>query len=407
MAFNALFPSMGDSFKSNMTSGMNGTGASLHNEIVSKFPGIASQFETTMKTAVGSITATNATTGQQYQVQTLTVPASQTSSYVNPTSTAPATSNPVPPTPSASNPVVTVGATQGTSLNYTSAQWSAMDANARQQLVNSGQVYTVGGVQYKNGSVYDPSKYGNTGEPVVINNNPVPVNTTGNTPVNYAKTNVYISDPAGGLLGVINQVDVSSGVVSYNNKSYTVSRNSSGMPYITVGGVPDLDRRGIGYFYEYMYKNTDGTYIGVNTEGTYAGMNNQYTSMDVIGKWLLAKGLSAMTTYNDYRNWLAAGSNPLPNVAPYLWKGGKALTSGLAWVGERGPELMALPKGAEVMPHTPSMDLLAKQTKPQVIDKSVHYHIDGNTFQVSGKDERQLFEEFMKLMERESRRVRG
>jgi len=53
------------------------------------------------------------------------------------------------------------------------------------------------------------------------------------------------------------------------------------------------------------------------------------------------------------------------------------------------------------------MDLLAKQTKPQVIDKSVHYHIDGNTFQVSGKDERQLFEEFMRLMERESRRVRG
>jgi len=91
---------------------------------------------------------------------------------------------------------------------------------------------------------------------------------------------------------------------------------------------------------------------------------------------------------------------------PGLALGGRAISAGLAWVGERGRELMALPKGAEVMPHTPSMDLLAKKGEPTVIDNSNHFNFDGATFQVSGKDERQLFENFMRLMERESRRVR-
>ncbi|OPZ48341.1 MAG: hypothetical protein BWY95_00891 [Bacteroidetes bacterium ADurb.BinA104] len=117
----------------------------------------------------------------------------------------------------------------------------------------------------------------------------------------------------------------------------------------------------------------------------------------------------------DYKLWKTIANSDLSNLMggsaseriPGLALGGRAISAGLAWVGERGRELMALPKGAEVMPHTPSMDLLAKQTKPQVVDKSVHYNFDGAVFQVSGKDERQLFEEFMRLMERESRRVRG
>jgi len=64
---------------------------------------------------------------------------------------------------------------------------------------------------------------------------------------------------------------------------------------------------------------------------------------------------------------------------------------------------MALPRGAEVIPHAPSVDLLAKKSEPTVVDKSVHYNFDGATFQVSGKDERQLFENFMRLMDRESK----
>jgi hypothetical protein len=52
------------------------------------------------------------------------------------------------------------------------------------------------------------------------------------------------------------------------------------------------------------------------------------------------------------------------------------------------------------------MDLLAKKGEPTVIDNSNHFNFDGATFQVSGKDERQLFENFMRLMERESKRGR-
>jgi len=423
MAFNALFPSMGDSFKSNMTSGMNGTGASLHNEIVSKFPGIGSQFESTMKKA---ITAVNSTTGQSYNVQTLTVPADQTSSYVNPTSGSTTTTSPVTTTPSASNPVVTMGATQGTNLNYTSAQWSAMDANARQQLVNSGQVYTVGGVQYKNGSVYDPSKYGGgsggggsggDSSPVTISN---PVVTT--TPAGgynwlaydggkkYGMTRTPDGDDAS-LVEITteqfkNQILERANTPVYSNKSGTGNNlnawpKSVIFPYSSSVINNSPTRK--------LFKLQTERIGGITTEDKVAA----YPSGS---NWTLnLQQQPYLNEWVDYKLWKTVSSSDLYNVMggtaseriPGLALGGRAISAGLAWVGERGRELMALPKGAEVMPHTPSMDLLAKQTKPQVVDKSVHYNFDGAVFQVSGKDERQLFEEFMRMMERESRRVRG
>lgn len=431
MAFNALFPSMGDSFKSNMTSGMNGTGASLHNEIVSKFPGIASQFETTMKTAVGSITATNATTGQQYQVQTLTVPASQTSSYVNPTSTAPATSNPVPPTPSASNPVVTVGATQGTNLNYTSAEWYAMDANARQQLVNSGQVYTVAGTTYKNGNVYNPTS----------SSNPTSGSTATGTGTGTSTTPVAISAPP----------EITAPTSGFNwlaydgGKKYGMTRNPDGddasLVEITTEQFKNqiLERANTP-----VYSNKSGTGNNLNAwpksvifpystsvVKDEATRKLFYLQTERIGGLICKDKVAAypygsdwaltlqqkpyMNEGEEYKLWKTIAKSDISNLMggsaseriPGLALGGSLIKSGLAWVGERGPELIGLPKGAEVMPHTPSMDLLAKKGEPTVVDKSVHYNFDGATFQVSGKDERQLFEEFMKLMERESRRVRG
>lgn len=420
MAFNALFPSMGDSFKSNMTSGMNGTGASLHNEIVSKFPGIGSQFESTMKKA---ITAVNSTTGQSYNVQTLTVPADQTSSYVNPTSGSTTTTSPVTTTPSASNPVVTMGPIQGTNLNYTSAEWSSMDANARQQLVNSGQVYTVGGVQYKNGSVYDPSKYGNTGSgggsstPVVISAPPeITAPTTGFNWLAYDGGKKYgmTRNPDGEDANLVeitteqfkNQILERANTPVYSNKSGTGNNlnawpKSVIFPYST-SVVKDQPSRKLFY----LQTERIGGLICQDKVAAFPSGSN----------WALTLQQEPyMNEWVDYKLWKTIANSDLNKLMggsaseriPGLALGGSLIKSGLAWVGERGRELMALPRGAEVMPHTPSMDLLAKQNQPQVVDKSVHYNFDGATFQVAGKDERQMFENFMKLMERESRRVRG
>jgi hypothetical protein len=45
---------------------------------------------------------------------------------------------------------------------------------------------------------------------------------------------------------------------------------------------------------------------------------------------------------------------------PGLAGGGTALTSGLVWAGEDGPELVHLPAGAQVTPHRQSMDMLGR-----------------------------------------------
>lgn len=353
-------------------------------------------------------------------------PTSTSTATSNPTSTAPATSNPVPSTPSASNPVVTVGATQGTNLNYTSAQWSAMDANARQQLVNSGQVYTVGGVQYKNGSVYDPSKYGGgsggggsggDSSPVTISN---PVVTT--TPAGgynwlaydggkkYGMTRTPDGDDAS-LVEITteqfkNQILERANTPVYSNKSGT-GNNLNAWPKSVI----------FPYSTSVLANKPTKKLFLLQTERIGGIISNDKVAAYHSGSnWTLnLQQRPYMNEWVDYKLWKTIANSDLSNLMggtaseriPGLALGGRAISAGLAWVGERGRELMALPKGAEVMPHTPSMDLLAKQTKPQVVDKSVHYNFDGAVFQVSGKDERQLFEEFMRMMERESRRVRG
>lgn len=60
-------------------------------------------------------------------------------------------------------------------------------------------------------------------------------------------------------------------------------------------------------------------------------------------------------------DWLAHHIPHLPHVGlpaihfPGLASGGTVTSGGLSWVGERGPELMALPSGAQIYPHQQSI----------------------------------------------------
>lgn len=431
---------------------INGSGSELHNELVSKFPGIGSQFESTMKKA---ITAVNSTTGQSYNVQTLTVPASETASYVNPTSGSTSTSipytstgggspsNPVvtqtgldynvyPQTSATANPSTTVSNSNptisGSPLPASSSFQASVDGDtatvytnvAGTPFINANgtyvQVYPTGAGNYST-SPTTTSKYGNTGEPVTISN---PVVTT--TPAGgynwlaydggkkYGMTRTPDGDDAS-LVEITteqfkNQILERANTPVYSNKSGTGTNlnawpKSVIFPYSTSVLANKPTKKLFFLQTERIGGITTEDKVAAYPSGSNWTLNLQ--QQPYLNEWV------------DYKLWKTIANSDLSNLMggsaseriPGLALGGSLIKSGLAWVGERGRELMALPRGAEVMPHTPSMDLLAKQTKPQVIDKSVHYHIDGNTFQVSGKDERQLFEEFMRLMERESRRVRG
>jgi len=67
----------------------------------------------------------------------------------------------------------------------------------------------------------------------------------------------------------------------------------------------------------------------------------------------IASGINGVTsTLNKVTGVFGIPAIPEMNAPqiPMLWKGGRALTSGAALVGERGPELLDLPKGARVTP---------------------------------------------------------
>ena len=72
--------------------------------------------------------------------------------------------------------------------------------------------------------------------------------------------------------------------------------------------------------------------------------------------------------------WGEGKGTPYPGLA----MGGTVLSSGMTWVGERGPELLHLPKGATVAPSTP-MDF--DRLKSCIID-AVHTGLSGTNLQV-------------------------
>lgn len=56
---------------------------------------------------------------------------------------------------------------------------------------------------------------------------------------------------------------------------------------------------------------------------------------------------------------------------PGMADGGTVARSGLSWVGERGPELLRLPQGAQVIPNGPSMAMAANQNGGDIIINNV------------------------------------
>lgn len=67
----------------------------------------------------------------------------------------------------------------------------------------------------------------------------------------------------------------------------------------------------------------------------------------VIGKW---NGLSfTLPSISVFGHKIGGGTISTPNI-PYLAKGGTAMSAGVAIVGEKGPEMLSMPKGARVNP---------------------------------------------------------
>jgi hypothetical protein len=85
----------------------------------------------------------------------------------------------------------------------------------------------------------------------------------------------------------------------------------------------------------------------------------------------------------DTMNFVVPGSGDalpdfggmLPDIAPWLAGGGTVYQAGLAWVGEKGAELVNLPKGAEVYSHSESMNIANNDNKGDT------YNFYGNTKQ--------------------------
>lgn len=234
-------------------------------------------------------------------------------------------------------------------------EWDALDANKRAEIVNSGVVYSIGGIKYKYGSEYTENKY-----------------VAPEAPVNQQNP-VYPSYPTGDISG-------------------------TSVPYKTEYTNAIIVRR--------------GAKDAATGHRSFLGNINPAHVINRSGLWFWSNSAG-----NNYPVTLREGSNPITPSFEYIWEGdpalvpglslgGRILKSGLSWVGERGRELAWLPKGAEVSPDNSYLrEALGNLDKPQVVDNSIE--INNPIFQILGRDDRQLFEEFLRWMEREGRRVRG
>lgn len=70
--------------------------------------------------------------------------------------------------------------------------------------------------------------------------------------------------------------------------------------------------------------------------------------------WIIDKINTAIRLWNDATGWIPfVGSAVHASTIPHLAAGGNIVSAGLVVVGERGPELMQLPRGASVSPIEP------------------------------------------------------
>lgn len=71
--------------------------------------------------------------------------------------------------------------------------------------------------------------------------------------------------------------------------------------------------------------------------------------------------------------WGVAGGFGRPGIfgIPGMADGGTVGRPGLSWVGERGPELMRLPAGAQIIPNGPSMGLAANSNRPISVQTNI------------------------------------
>ncbi|MNE96487.1 hypothetical protein D3C80_1946920 [compost metagenome] len=60
----------------------------------------------------------------------------------------------------------------------------------------------------------------------------------------------------------------------------------------------------------------------------------------------------------------------IPTI-PMLAKGTDYFNGGTAIVGERGAEMVNLPRGSQVVPHKETMDILSNQGSPEYIQVSI------------------------------------
>ena len=77
--------------------------------------------------------------------------------------------------------------------------------------------------------------------------------------------------------------------------------------------------------------------------------------------------------------WSWAGIPAIPSVPdiPYLAKGGRAIAPGVAVVGDDGPELMYMPKGASVVPLGAGGQGASASPGASVSVQEMHFHVDG------------------------------
>ena len=85
---------------------------------------------------------------------------------------------------------------------------------------------------------------------------------------------------------------------------------------------------------------------------------------------------------NSLGGWGVAGGFGRPGIfgIPGMADGGTVGRAGLSWVGERGPELLRLPVGAQVIPNGPSMAMAANGNGGNDNHRrgDVHVHINGS-----------------------------
>jgi len=135
------------------------------------------------------------------------------------------------------------------------------------------------------------------------------------------------------------------------------------------------------------FSNMGTGLINAFKQGGDVGMNVLNMLLDKVGQLgenLLNQGLNGLFSglmgglfggHSLGGGWgVAGGFAGFPGIfgIPGMADGGTVARSGLSWVGERGPELLRLPAGAQVIPNGPSMAMAANDSGGDLV---IHNHI--------------------------------